>query len=125
MATNKIDRSLNMQSKMLQNFQQASRTDAQKNGDAARSAAAGSCVADAVRSGEKLEISDSARKLSEMRGLLDAGKAALAKEPDIREDRIAAAKQRISSGHYDEPRVRSRFAENLAATLEKIGNFIG
>lgn len=125
MATNKIDRSLNLQSNMLQNFQQASRAETRDGGETARAAASGSTAADALRSGEKLEISESARKLSRMGQLLDAGKQALAAEPDIRQDRVAEARQKISEGAYDEPAAKRQLAENLAATLDKIGNFIG
>ena len=123
MSTNKINRPLNMQPNLLQNFQPAGRPDGRK--DAAAPDGAAASGAEAARPTEKLEISENARKLTEMRELLAAGRAALAREPEIREENVAQARRRIAEGFYDQPAARSEAAANIAATLETIGKFVG
>jgi anti-sigma28 factor (negative regulator of flagellin synthesis) len=44
---------------------------------------------------------------------VDTAKAALAKTPDVRQDRVDQAKQRAASGYYETPEVRRKAVDGL------------
>ena len=71
-----------------------------------------------ARGRENLQISEQAHKLVQMKQTLESGRAALARVDDLREDRVAEARQRLSSGYYDSSEVRSRVAVRLDQVFE-------
>ena len=71
-----------------------------------------------ARGSEQVQISEQAHKLAQMERTLESGRAALARVDDLREDRIAEARQRLSSGYYDSLEVRSRIAGRLDQVFE-------
>jgi hypothetical protein len=52
----------------------------------------------------------------DLRRAVDAGRIALAALPDVREDRVDLARERLRTGYYDTPLVR----EKVAAAVERI-----
>ena len=69
------------------------------------------------------EISDKAHKLVDMRKALDVGRAAIEREPDIRADKVALARERIDSGFYQSVEVREQVAGKLGPLVLEGGAF--
>jgi anti-sigma28 factor (negative regulator of flagellin synthesis) len=78
------------------------------------SASAGSATRSDPATGERLEISDQARKLESMRRALIAGRRAYEEAPEVRQERLAEVRSRLESGAYEAPEVR------LGAVLRKL-----
>lgn len=70
--------------------------------------------------GDRVEISDRARKLADMKQALVAGRRALAEVPDVRQDRIAQARTRLHTGYYHSEDVRKETAARLGSVLRKL-----
>jgi hypothetical protein len=70
--------------------------------------------------GDRAEISSGARDLVHLRAAVDAGRAAIAEEPDSRPDRVAAARERVASGYYQSEAVRLKTAERLQGVLNTL-----
>lgn len=71
-----------------------------------------------ARAGDTLEISDKARQLMELRQIYDAGLEAVAREPEMRSDKVEQAKQRLESGFYHSVEVRQKIADGVLGTIE-------
>ena len=56
--------------------------------------------------GDRAEISETGKRLVELRQTVEVGRVALAALPEIREDKVAAARERLESGYYDNDAVR-------------------
>ena len=69
---------------------------------------------------DRLELSDNARKLDGVKRALETGMQAMSAVPDVREDRVAQAKERLASGHYDSDEVRRDVAAKLGAVMKKL-----
>lgn len=123
MSTPKIDRSDVLHQKMLQNFRKPAAPEGQREAGVLRETPATGGLVGA--NGEKLEISASARRLEEMRDLLAAGRRALEDVPDVRADRVAAAKQKVTIGAYEDPKVRLRVAADLTAVSQRLDKLLG
>lgn len=95
---------------------------AQKAKDADRDASgAGAAEQGAARPAQpadSVQISDAARKLVDLREAVDAGRAALGELPEVRDDKIAAARKRLEQGFYNSPEV----TQEVAARLSKVMN---
>lgn len=62
---------------------------------------------------DKVEISSEARKLQDTQGLQAAASRLIKETPDVREDKIAEARQRILDGFYDQSNISSAIADKL------------
>lgn len=69
-------------------------------------------------SGDTAEISATAHRLMELRQAVDRGRVALSGLPDIREDKVAAARERLKSDYYQSRAVRDQVAEGVASVLQ-------
>jgi anti-sigma28 factor (negative regulator of flagellin synthesis) len=74
--------------------------------------------------GERLEISDQARKLESMRRALLAGRRAYEEAPEVRPERLAEVRARLDSGVYETQEVRQTVADRLGAVLRKLDALI-
>jgi len=126
MGANKIERPLITDPRLLARFQQTQRAEADadvRKSEQAKSESSKS--GDAGRlAGEKLEISPSARKVAEMRTLVEAGRSRLEAEPEVRADRVAAAKRRLEAGVYSTDEARQRTAEQLSPVLRDLSRLL-
>ncbi len=68
----------------------------------------------------KAEISDTAQKLVDLRAAVDTGRAALEALPDVREEKLAQARQRLQDGHYQSPEVQKKMSGILQGVLSKL-----
>lgn len=80
----------------------------------------GALPARAERAADKAEISDTAHRLVELRRTLDEGRLAAASEPDVRQDRIEAVRQRLAQGFYNSVEVQAKVAEGVDQVFRSI-----
>jgi hypothetical protein len=69
------------------------------------------------------EISDGAHRLVDLKQAVDVGRAALAREPEVRSDRVALARERLAAGFYQSAEVRERVAERISGLVLEGGLF--
>jgi hypothetical protein len=69
---------------------------------------------------DKLEISENARKLEDLRRNVDAGREALQSVPDVRQERLDEVRQRLQRGYYDSEKVRRTIATRLADVIKRL-----
>ena len=121
MGANKIERPLVSDPRILARFQQTQRGEADAEARKLAEAKTGD-----VRqlAGEKLEISSSARKVADMRSLVEAGRTRIEAEPDVRADRVAAARRRLEAGVYTTVEARQRTAEQLSPVLQDLSRLL-
>jgi anti-sigma28 factor (negative regulator of flagellin synthesis) len=62
---------------------------------------------------DQAEISSQARKMVDLRHIIDAARREIEQTPDVRADRVARAKERIASGFYQSATVRDQVATRL------------
>lgn len=67
--------------------------------------------------GDQAEISSKARALVDLRGALDAGRAAVDREPETRAERLATVRERLESGFYQSATVREKVAGGLMTVM--------
>lgn len=67
---------------------------------------------------DKADISDAARRLVDLRRAVDAGRAALAALPDVRPEKVAAARERLANGFYQTEAVRESVADRVAGVVQ-------
>lgn len=67
---------------------------------------------------DKADISDAARRLVDLRRAVDTGRAALASLPDVRPEKVAAARERLASGFYQSDAVRETIADRVAGVVK-------
>ena len=67
---------------------------------------------------DKADISDAARRLVDLRRAVDTGRAALAALPDVRPEKVAAARERLATGFYQTIAVREAVADRVAGVVE-------
>ena len=123
MATNKVDLSIRQQAlAQFQKTQQAQeRAKVQDNEKAATQPTSTQNIE--VR-GERFEPSDVAQQFERLNADLDAGKAAVAGLPDLRQERIDAVRERLLNGDYDTPEVRKQVAESLERVMKILDLFV-
>lgn len=69
---------------------------------------------------DKADISDAARRLIDLRQAVDVGRRALADLPDVRPEKVAAARERLATGFYNSVEVRDAVAERVAGVVAGI-----
>jgi hypothetical protein len=67
---------------------------------------------------DKADISDAARRLVDLRRAVDTGRAALASLPDVRPEKVAAARERLATGFYQTAAVRESVADSVAGVVQ-------
>ena len=63
---------------------------------------------------DQAEISSQAHKFVDLRQALDAGQQEIERTPDLRANKVARAKERLSSGFYHSAEVRDKVAGRLS-----------
>jgi flagellar biosynthesis anti-sigma factor FlgM len=63
---------------------------------------------------DRTDLSSSGQRLSETKGQVDIIAAQLNTQPEIRPEKVAEAKQKISEGYYDTPEFVDKLADKLA-----------
>ncbi len=117
MAMNRIGRPPLIQPNVLERFQKSGdkrEVDSGHGGKQTPQTAAGGQV------GDRVEISDRARQLDDLRRSLVAGQSALDRVPDVRKDKIAQARARLQTGYYSAEEVRQEVAAKLGAVIRKL-----
>jgi len=117
MAMDKINGSPLLQSGMLDRFQ-GTKTDKSKNSE--ETGVTAPQPSSSGPTSDKAEISETAHKLIDLRQAVDTGRVAMEQLPDIREDKIALAKQRMAEGYYQSEDVQNKVAEKLGSVLDSI-----
>lgn len=117
MAMDKINGSPLLRQGLLDRFRGAERGNAQPGtADTASQGANASATAD------KASISEAARRLVDLKAAVDAGRAAIAQEPDVRPEKVAAARERLATGFYHSVEVRQALAERVGGVLNSLDN---
>ncbi|MFN2372008.1 MAG: flagellar biosynthesis anti-sigma factor FlgM [Candidatus Krumholzibacteriia bacterium] len=114
---NPITTSLHLRQGVIDAFQGTQRRDETAREEAAAAAARGAGT-EPVR--DRAEISATAHRLVELRRTLDQGLAAAGAEPDIRQDKVAAARERLAQGFYNAVEVRDTVAGGVARVIAGI-----
>ena len=63
---------------------------------------------------DRTDLSSSGQRLSETKAQVDIIASQLGSQPEIRQDKVAEAKQKINDGYYDTPEFVDRLADKLA-----------
>jgi flagellar biosynthesis anti-sigma factor FlgM len=63
---------------------------------------------------DRTDLSSSGQRLSETKAQVDIIAAQLSTQPEIRPEKVAEAKQKISEGYYDTPEFVDKLADKLA-----------
>ena len=117
MSTNKIDRAMTGDAQALARFQQTQRAAQESARPGETEAPQGAAQAAAA---DKVEISEAAQRLESLRGLVDAGRASLENEPEIRADRVAEVKRSLEAGAYETRDAKDALAAKLAPVLRDL-----
>ena len=123
MTTNKIDSSHLNDPRALAQFQQTRLGEAETKRSAQAEAGAES-TATTMQDGERLEISSSAQKFTQMKELLEAGHAKLDEEDPVRLEKMETVKRRLQSGAYGSAEVQQDVAGRLANLMEGLDNLL-
>jgi hypothetical protein len=123
MATNKVDLSIRQQA--LAQFQRTQQSqDKAKVQDNETAAPHETATQNVDVRGERFERSEVAQQFERLNADLDAGKAAAAREPDLRQERIDEVRERLLNGDYDTPEVRKQVAESLERVMKILDLFV-
>ena len=118
MSMEKINGSALQHSGLLDSSQQQDRVEKKKAAEANAMGAGGGLTAPAK--GDTAEISDKAHQLVALRHALDAGESAVAQLPDLRQEKLALARQRLADGHYNSREVRDAVSGRLVSAFESL-----
>ena len=119
MAMQNIDRADSLAGSLLRRLGQKTtgRAGAQETAEASRPAATGTT--------DSVELSAQARRQERVQVDVASAREALAALPDVREDRVAAARARLKSGVYATEEVRGVVAQRLGTVIRKLEDLIG
>jgi hypothetical protein len=73
-----------------------------------------------ARTGDRVEISGKAREMMKLRDTVNAGREALERSPEVRQERLAEVKSRLGRGYYESPVVHERVATRVGRVLDRI-----
>jgi len=71
---------------------------------------------------DQATISEAARQLVDLKQAVDVGRNALAALPDVRPEKVAAARERLATGFYHSVEVRQAVAERVAGVINSLDN---
>jgi predicted lipid-binding transport protein (Tim44 family) len=125
MAMDKIDRAASGTANLIERFQRASGQPSGRVGEGQSGIAGtgGSAPAAAAeRIAERLEISDKARRLADLRQTLAVARQAYDAIDDgpERAAHLELVRSRLASGHYQTAEVRTQVAERLGGVLRRL-----
>lgn len=63
---------------------------------------------------DRTDLSSSGQRLSETKAQVDVIASQLSSQPEIRQDKVAEAKQKINDGYYNTPEFVDKLADRLA-----------
>lgn len=115
MSMERINGSPVLQQGILDSARQKDKVETNSKQDAQNADIASTGVAPA--SGDTAQISDTAHRLMELRSAVDVGRASMAALPEVREDKIAQARERLQSGFYNSAEVRDKIANGVDAVF--------
>ncbi|MDX2473993.1 MAG: flagellar biosynthesis anti-sigma factor FlgM [Candidatus Krumholzibacteria bacterium] len=116
MSMDKIDGSSVLRQGILDNTRQSERIDDQKKKKDQATGPAPSALPGLT--GDTAVISDMAHRLMEMRQAMEVGYAALEALPEIRQDKVAQARDRLSQGSVGSDAVRGKIADGVAKVFK-------
>jgi len=123
MATNKVDLSIRQQA--LAQFQRTQQSqDKAKVQDNEKATPQETVTQNVDVQAERFERSDVAQRYERLNLDLEAGKAAAAEVPDLRQERIDEVRERLLNGDYDTPEVRKQVAESLERVMKILDLFV-
>lgn len=117
MAMNPINNSPHLRQGVIDAFQGTQRRDeagSRAEGAGAPRGAGTESLAD------RAEISATAHRLVDLRRTLDVGRAAAAQEPDVRQERVDQARERLASGYYNSVEVLAKVAGGVDKVIRGI-----
>ena len=117
MSTEKIQGSSLQQQQALQRFQRVRREAEQSPRSEVEPETASARGAEA---GEKLEISDRARRIQDLRAAVEAGRTALAEAPELREEAVSRARRHLDAGALSTAEARDVTAARLQGVMERL-----
>lgn len=118
MVMDRINGFTNLSKGLLERFQGADRTDSQDEERSADVSASGR-ERRAVPT-DTADISAKAHRLIALRHAVDSGRQALEGLPEVRQDRVDRARERLNRGFYNSVEVRTRVAERLDDLTRKL-----
>ncbi len=116
MSMDKINGSPLLQQGILDNARQKDKVETGTKQDAKSADMASTGVTPA--SGDTAQISDTAHRLMELRLAVETGRASMAALPEVRTEKIAAARERLKSGFYNSAEVRDKIANGIATVFQ-------
>ena len=118
MVMDKINGVSNLGKGLLERFQGSGRTDSSDPEHPTDVNASGNNRLSA--SSDTAEISAKAYRLIALRLAVDSGREALDALPEVRQDRVKQARERLNRGYYNSLEVRARVAERLDNVARKL-----
>jgi len=120
MATDKVN--LSSLNSAMARFQQT-----QAAQDQAKAAQSGGAARESVQPanvGDRFERSAEAESYAKLRETMDLGRAAVAQEPDVRQERIDEVKTKLLEGKVITPEVKEQVAQSLERVMKILDLFV-
>ncbi len=121
MSTNKINPASVNANQQLNKFK---KIDSEKSAKAGNDSSVKSGIDQTRIASEKLDISQKAHNLKKLKEIMQAGKAALAEEPPVREERIAEVRQKLANGFYQSADVKAEVAAELSGLMSRMDQLL-
>lgn len=116
MEMNKINGSPLANPNLVEKFQGSNRSDAKQDPGVSQSGQNDGSQPGLVT--DRAEISETGKKLVELRRTVDAGRAAVEALPETRAQRMAEVRARLENGEYDSVEVRTQVAARLENVIK-------
>ncbi len=120
MAMDKINGSHLLPQGILDGSRQSERTSKDGRPDSVRTDTAP--AAGRSGAGDTAEISPTAHLLMDLRHAVESGRRAMTALPDIRQDKVELARERLESGFYDSETVRETVAAGVESAILGLEN---
>ncbi|MCP4145500.1 MAG: flagellar biosynthesis anti-sigma factor FlgM [bacterium] len=121
MSTNKINQANINANQQLNNFK---KVDSDKSTKTGNDSSVKSGIDQARIASEKLDISSKAHNLQKLKEIMESGRAALAEEPPIREDKVAEVRQKLADGFYQSADVKAEVAAELSSLMSRMDKLL-
>ena len=118
MVMEKINGFSNLGKGLLERFQGSGRADSSESEHPANVNVSGKNRR--ISPSDTADISAKARRLIALRLVVDSGRQALDALPEVRQDRVKQARERLNRGYYNSLEVRARVAERLDNVARKL-----
>lgn len=121
MSTNKINPASINANQQLNKFK---KVDSEKSDKAGNDVSVKSGIDQSKIASEKLDISQKAHNLQKLKEIMEAGRAALAEEPPVREDKVAEVRQKLADGFYKSADVKAEVAAELSVLMSRMDKLL-